>query len=323
MKKIRFLIFFLIGLFIFQWVFNFFSGEESVKLILDNKFQLILLIIAHIPTLYFDSYAWLVLMTKNKLSNSSAFLITWISQTSGKIFPTGNITGELVRVYLAKTSGQTFSYASTTVLVDLFIAAISLLIFGILSLLLILFKDSNLILNNGFTYFIVSIFLIFLATTLFIVIIRNRLLYVLLKKFSFQKILRFNRSKIMSILRLDYSLYKLSQNNRVLFHSLVLRLLGWLAGAFEIYVFLLIIDVDANFVDVIIIESITAIVRSIVFFIPAGLGVQELAFVMIGEILGFSYITSFSIALGRRLREIMVGIPAILYWYLVFRKKVY
>ena len=128
MKKIRFLIFFLIGLFIFQWVFNFFSGEESVKLILDNKFQLILLIIAHIPTLYFDSYAWLVLMTKNKLSNSSAFLITWISQTSGKIFPTGNITGELVRVYLAKTSGQTFSYASTTVLVDLFIAAISLLI---------------------------------------------------------------------------------------------------------------------------------------------------------------------------------------------------
>ena len=166
-------------------------------------------------------------------------------------------------------------------------------------------------------------FLIFLATTLFIVIIRNRLLYVLLKKFSFQKILRFNRSKIMSILRLDYSLYKLSQNKRVLLHSLVLRLLGWLAGAFEIYVFLLIIDVDANFVDVIIIESITAIVRSIVFFIPAGLGVQELAFVMIGEILGFSYITSFSIALGRRLREIMVGIPAILYWYLVFRKKVY
>ena len=95
-----------------------------------------------------------------------------------------------------------------------------------------------------------------------------------------------------------------------------------MAGAFEIYIFLHIIGVDANFVDVIIIESITAIVRSIAFFIPAGLGVQELAFIMIGEILGFSYTTSLSIALGRRLREVMVGIPAIFYWYLQSKKKI-
>ncbi len=322
MKKIRFFIFFLIGLFIFLWVYNFFSGEESVKLILENKYKLILLIFAHIPSLYFDSYAWLVLMTKNRLSNTSAFLITWISQTSGKIFPTGNITGELVRVYLAKKSGQTFSYASTTVLVDIFLATISLLIFGIFSFILILFKDSSLILENGFTYLILSMFLIFMATILFVMIIRNRLLYVLLKKIPFKDNLKLDRSKIISILRLDYLLYKLSHEEGVLFKSLAFRLLGWLAGAFEIYIFLLIIDVDANFLDVIIIESITAIIRSIAFFIPAGLGVQELAFVMIGEILGFSYTTSFSIALGRRLREVMVGIPAIFYWYLQFKKKI-
>ena len=321
MKKVRFFIFLVIGLFIFQWVYNFFSGEESVKLILDNKFQLFFLVIAHIPTIYFDSYAWLVLMTKNRLSYSSAFLITWISQTSGKIFPTGNIAGELIRVYLAKKSGQTFSYASTTVLVDLFIATISLLIFGMLSFILILFKDSNLILNNGFSYFILSMLLISLATSLFVVIIRKRVLYASLKKFPFNNFLRLDRRKITSILRLDYSLFRLSQEKRVLLQSLILRLFGWLAGAIEIYVFLLIIDVEANFIDVIIIESITAIIRSIAFFIPAGLGVQELAFVMVGEILGFSYVTSFSIALGRRLREIMVGIPAILYWYLSLRKK--
>ena len=170
MKKIRFFIFFLIGLFIFLWVYNFFSGEESVRLILENKYKLILLIFAHIPTLYFDSYAWLVLMTKNRISNTSAFLITWISQTSGKIFPTGNITGELVRVYLAKKSGQTFSNASTTVLIDLFLATISLLIFGIFSFILILLKDSSLIFNNGFTYFILSILLISLATIFFVMI---------------------------------------------------------------------------------------------------------------------------------------------------------
>ena len=57
---------------------------------------------AHLPTLFFDSVAWLAFMTKRRLSLINTFMITWIAQTSGKFFPTGNITGEFVRVYLAK-----------------------------------------------------------------------------------------------------------------------------------------------------------------------------------------------------------------------------
>ena len=45
-------------------------------------------------------------------------------------------------------------------------------------------------------------------------------------------------------------------------------------------------------------------------------------FVFIGEFVGFSGIISFSIAMGRRLREILVGLPALLAWYLIFRNKI-
>ena len=76
--------------------------------------KLFYLIIAHIPTLYFDSLAWIILM-KNKLSTKTAFIITWISQTSGKFIPSGNITGAFVRFYLARRSGQKFGEASSTV----------------------------------------------------------------------------------------------------------------------------------------------------------------------------------------------------------------
>ena len=319
MTKIKFLIFFILGIFIFHWVYKFFAGPESIKLILNAKYKIFYLVIAHIPTLYFDSLAWLILMVKNKLSTKTAFIITWISQTSGKFIPSGNITGEFVRFYLARRSGQKFSDASSTVLMDLFIATFSLFIIGLAGLIFVVFSiKSNLILNQ-FQYLILAFSLISLGTLFFIFLIRKRVISKFListKKFEF-----LNKKNIYNLMRLDISLNKLSHRKWRLFSAVVLRLIGWIAGAFEIYIFFWIIGVDAKVTDVIIIESVSAIIRSAAFFIPSAIGVQELAFVIVGELVGFSSIVSFSVALGRRLREIMVGIPAIIAWIFIFRKQ--
>ena len=82
-----------------------------------------------------------------------------------------------------------------------------------------------------------------------------------------------------------------------------------------------IIGVEITILDVILIEAFSGIIRALVFFIPAGIGVQELAFVIIGGYVGLSSSISFSIALGRRIREILVGLPGIIVWYLIFSKK--
>ena len=318
MTKIKFLFFLALGIFIFHWVYKFFAGPESIKLILNAKYKIFYLVIAHIPTLYFDSLAWIILM-KNKLSMKTAFIITWISQTSGKFIPSGNITGEFVRFYLARRSGQNFSEASSTVLMDLFIATFSLFLIGLAALIFIVFSlKSNLILNQ-FQYLILAFSLISLGTLFFLLIIRKRVIskfLVITKKIEF-----LSKKNIFNLLRLDISLNKLSHRKWRLLNAVVLRLMGWIAGAFEIYVFLWVIGVDAKITDVIIIESVTAIIRSAAFFIPSAIGVQELAFVIVGELVGYSSIVSFSVAIGRRLREIMVGIPAIITWIIIFRKQ--
>ena len=319
MTKIKFLIFLILGFFIFHWVYKFFAGPESIKLILNAKYKIFYLIIAHIPTLYFDSLAWTILMVKNKLSTTQAFVITWISQTSGKFIPSGNITGEFVRFFLARRSGQKFSEASSTVLMDLFIATFSLFIIGLAALIFIVFSiKSNLILNQ-FQYLILAFSLISSGTLFFLLIIRKRVIskfLVCTKKFEF-----LNKKNIYNLLRLDISLNKLSHRKSRLLGAILLRLIGWISGAFEIYIFFWIIGVDAKVTDVIIIESVTSIIRSAAFFIPSAIGIQELAFVIVGELVGYSSIVSFSVAIGRRLREIMVGIPAIITWIFIFRKQ--
>ena len=320
MRRYSFLFFLIIGIFIFHWVYKFFAGPDSLNLILENRYKLLLLIIAHLPTLYFDSLAWVVLMYRNKLSIHSAFIITWIAQTSSKFLPTGNITGEFVRYFLAKKSGQKFSEASSTVLVDLFIATFSLFLIGLLAFILIVNKKKELVFASDLLYLISAMMLIFIGSLLFFLIIRKRLLSKFIKIIPATNY--FMTNKIYSIFRLDISLYKLSFEKKSLFQAITFRIIGWIAGAFEIYVFLWIIGIDANLIDVILIESVTAIIRSVAFFIPAGLGVQEFAFVMIGSFIGYSGVISFSIAIGRRLREIMVGIPAIIVFLLFYQKKI-
>ena len=319
MKKFEFFIFLILGIFIFHWVYKFFAGPESLKLILNAKYKIFYLVIAHLPTLYFDTLAWAILMVKNKLSIKTTFVITWISQTSGKFIPSGNITGEFVRFYLARKSGQKFSEASSSVLMDLFIATFSLFIIGLLALLFIVFSlKSNFILDQ-YQYLILALFLIFLGSLIFLLIIRNRIISKLLV--STKKLKFLSKEKIFNLIRLDISLNKLSYRKKRLLSAVTLRLIGWIAGAFEIYIFLWIIGIDAKVTDVVIIESVTAIIRSAAFFIPSAIGVQELAFVIVGELVGYSSIVSFSVAIGRRLREIMVGIPAIITWIFIFRKQ--
>ena len=63
-KNIKFLIFLFLGIFLFKWVYDFFGGIEALDLINKKKSKLYLLVLAHIPTLYFDALTWFVLLKK-------------------------------------------------------------------------------------------------------------------------------------------------------------------------------------------------------------------------------------------------------------------
>ena len=319
-KKTKFIIFLFLGIFLFKWVYDFFGGTEAIDLIYKKRDKLYLLILAHIPTLYFDSLTWFVLLKKRSLSFLWSFVITWIAQTSGKFFPTGNVTGEFVRIYLGIKKGLSPHEASSTVFADLILATFSLFIIGLFSFFLVIFKDSSLIDSNYSHYIYFSLILIFFGCIFFYFLIRRRLLKHFIRKYNSIFNVKLNKKTILFFIKLDISLYYLTKRKVAVTKALFFRLIGWLAGAFEIYIFLLIMDVNVSILDVILIESFTGIIRAIAFFVPAGIGVQELAFVAIGSYVGLSPSVSFSIAIGRRVREFLVGVPAIVAWLGIFGK---
>ena len=316
-KYIKVFLFFLIGIFLFKWVYEFFGSKESLELIIENKYKLFFIILIHIPTLFFDAMAWKVFIKNEKFSILWSFIITWVSQASGKFFPTGTVTGEFIRIYLGTKKGLSFHESSSTVFADLVIATFSLFLIASLSFLIVLSNNVIFFQNDNSFYIVISLLLLLSGCVFFYFFINRRLLRVFL---NLKNPLNFKlkRNKIKLLLKIDYSLFKISSNKLNIFKATITRLLGWISGALEIYVFLMIINVEVSFVDVILIEAFTGLIRSVVFFIPAGLGVQELAFVIIGSHVGLSDSVSFSMAIGRRIREIGVGLPAILTWFFVF-----
>ena len=316
-KYIKVFLFFLIGIFLFKWVYEFFASEESLELITENKSKLFFIILIHIPTLFFDAMAWKVFIKNENFSILWSFIITWVSQASGKFFPTGTVTGEFIRIYLGTKKGLSFHESSSTVFADLVIATFSLFLIASLSFLIVLSNNVIFFQNDNSFYIVISLLILLSGCVFFYFFINRRLLRFFL---NLKNPLNFKlkRNNIKLLLKIDYSLFKISSNKLNIFKATITRLLGWISGALEIYVFLMIINVEVSFVDVILIEAFTGLIRSVVFFIPAGLGVQELAFVIIGSHVGLSDSVSFSMAIGRRIREIGVGLPAILTWFFVF-----
>ena len=316
-KYIKVFLFFLIGIFLFKWVYEFFGSKESLELITENKSKLFFIILIHIPTLFFDAMAWKVFIKNENFSILWSFIITWVSQASGKFFPTGTVTGEFIRIYLGTKKGLSFHESSSTVFADLVIATFSLFLIASLSFLIVLSNNVIFFQNDNSFYIVISLLILLGGCVFFYFFINRRLLRFFL---NLKNPLNFKlkRNNIKLLLKIDYSLFKISSNKLNIFKATITRLLGWISGALEIYVFLMIINVEVSFVDVILIEAFTGLIRSVVFFIPAGLGVQELAFVIIGSHVGLSDSVSFSMAIGRRIREIGVGLPAILTWFFVF-----
>ncbi len=94
------------------------------------------------------------------------------------------------------------------------------------------------------------------------------------------------------------------------------QLVGWAAGAAEVWALLAFLGHPVAPVDALAIEAIVQALSSAAFVVPGALGIQEAGFVAVGAALGLAPETALALALGRRARDVMVFVPALLGWQL-------
>jgi putative membrane protein len=95
----------------------------------------------------------------------------------------------------------------------------------------------------------------------------------------------------------------------------LLRLIGWVAGAGEVWLVTWCLGQPLGATDSFILESLSSGVRAAAFMVPAALGVQEGGLVLFGALFGLPAEAGLAISLSKRVRELLLGLPGLLFWY--------
>jgi hypothetical protein len=68
---------------------------------------------------------------------------------------------------------------------------------------------------------------------------------------------------------------------------------------------------------VLVIEGLLYAIRSVAFFVPNAIGVQEGAYILLGEGFGLTPEMALALSLLKRARDLVIGLPAFAAWQLL------
>ena len=123
------------------------------------------------------------------------------------------------------------------------------------------------------------------------------------------------RQAIGFLAKLEQEWNILLRNRRRTATAIGLHLCSWMLGTAEVMVVLAVLGSPVTPGQGLVIESIGTTARSLGFAIPAGLGVQEGGFVLACGLFGIAPEFAIALSMIKRLREVVVGIPGLLFWH--------
>jgi putative membrane protein len=98
--------------------------------------------------------------------------------------------------------------------------------------------------------------------------------------------------------------------------SFLLSLLGWLVGTGEVYLILQFLGHPASWLNSLLLESLGQAIRGAAFAVPGALGVQEGGYLLLAPLAGLPPDAALALSLAKRAREILLGLPGLLYLHL-------
>mgnify|MGYP000285260900 FL=1 len=95
--------------------------------------------------------------------------------------------------------------------------------------------------------------------------------------------------------------------------AIILHFIAWAIGGLQLWAAAQVLGIPLDLFPAIVIESAAYAARAIIFFIPAGLAVQEGALIFACAAFGIGTVPALALALVLRLRDVICGLP-LLYW---------
>ncbi len=288
------------------------EGAANITTLLAQAgFGLLWLVPLHALPLVLDVLGWRTLV-RGGARVSTLFRIAAVREAINRLLPVANIGGEIVGIRLLALTGVEVTVAASSVVVEVLLTLISQYLFVALGLLCLLNVTGRAGLSDGMLLVLVAGLPVI---GIVIAVVRHGSLFERLQWFAARLLdAQQRRAIIEKGADLDTAIGLLCRRYGALLRATAWQLSGLIAGCLETWLALRALGYPVGFAQALILESLTQAARSVIFIVPAGLGVQEASLLGVGHVLGLPSDVALALSLAKRMREILFGLPALIAW---------
>ncbi|SDH51354.1 flippase-like domain-containing protein [Roseospirillum parvum] len=278
----------------------------------------------HLIALVCDAEGWRCLMPPDRRpSRRATFAMRWVSEAVNTLLPVAQVGGEVVRARLltrhlkARGTPLGAGAAAATVVAAMTSGLVATIVFTLLGLLALMIAGGDpgalateSALAVAGTLGLLALFLAAQATLArrpgwidsHLARLAGRL------KGEFAEHVATGGHDFRATIGTIY------RNPRAVALSVAWHLASWLVDAAALWLGLALLESAGGPAAALVLEALSSAARAAVFAVPAGLGVQEASFVLLGELVGVAAPAALALALLRRLREATLGLIGLSLW---------
>ncbi|MDF3834110.1 lysylphosphatidylglycerol synthase domain-containing protein, partial [Cupriavidus basilensis] len=287
---------------------------DVARIVTQAGWPLLLLVPFHALPLLLDAQGWRVLLKASADPGQKAGLgfLWWVAtvrEAVNRLLPTVSIGGELVGIRLARLRVADTTAVTASVVVEVMVTLFAQYVFSAIGVVLLMLAMHG---SSQAWVILVGLLLSLPVPVLFALSLRHSAIFERLEGAA--RRLFGGDHRLVALIdgaRLDAQIRALNARHGALLAALCWQLAGLVVGALEIWFALMVLGHPVPFWQALAIESLTQAVRHVAFFVPAGLGVQEAVVMLLGHLLGVDPQVSLSLALVKRAREVLFGVPAL------------
>jgi putative membrane protein len=276
---------------------------------------LVLVALFHLVPLVLDAVAMRVLFTSHGFPKPmrAAVLTRWAGESANSFLPAGQIGGPLLMARHLAHRGMPMPDAAAVITVSTTLQTVAQILFALLGVALLgtqaghfskhALRVSSLI-ASGFLAVQIGGFYLLQRRGFFSKLIRTA------KRFAGKRDWSRWVSRAEAI---DLAVQGIYGRGGGVAASFFLSLVGWLVGTVEVYLILLLLGHPVSWLAALLLESLGQAIRGAAFAVPGALGVQEGGYLLLAPLAGLPADTALALSLAKRAREILLGLPGLLY----------
>lgn len=270
----------------------------------------------HLVPMFLSNMSWRAMLPPDKRPGLGMLLwIRWIREGVNSLLPVGQVGGDLVCLRLVHAKGVPGPQAMASMVVDLTVGMATQVIFVALGLaFLVTHSTESAVLS--IVWIVLAGMGVFAAAGAAFMAVQRAGLFAFAVRLASRLNERFMARIAGRAEAVDDATRAIYRSARILWPALIWRLVGWIAGTGEIWLLMYFLGKPISVSEALILESLGAAVRGAAFLIPGAIGILEGSYMVFGTLFGIAPVDSLALALGKRVREIALGVPSLVSWQL-------